>query len=161
MPLNIMRQMYILQFDPDIEVLQTKAKPKKIIILTVCGKSLKYLVKQVIQCVILYFILHTLIQVIIMYYVLQEINGDLRKDARMMDFNCTINRCCDCYDYIKFVCNLCLCASLLALYRLMQEDAEGRKRKLRLRTYSVVQYYSTHCTLHIAHYMACYDICSH
>ena len=128
MPLNIMRQMYILQFDPDIEVLQTKAKPKKIIILTVCGKSLKYLVKQVMQCVILFFILHTLIQVIIMYYVLQEINGDLRKDARMMDFNCTINRCCDCYDYINsYVTCACLLPCLLSidLCRKMPKEEKG------------------------------------
>ena len=43
----------------------------------------------------------------------QERHGDLRKDARMMDINTMINR-------------------------LLQRSAEGRKRKLRLRTYAVI-----------------------
>ncbi|CAM9977465.1 unnamed protein product [Laminaria digitata] len=43
----------------------------------------------------------------------QERNGDLRKDARLMEFNGMINR-------------------------LLQNDPAGRARKLRLRTYAVI-----------------------
>lgn len=40
-------------------------------------------------------------------------NGDLRKDARLMEFNTVVNR-------------------------LLQKDTHGRRRKLQLRTYSVI-----------------------
>ncbi len=43
----------------------------------------------------------------------QERNGDLRKDARLMEFNGVVNR-------------------------LLARDNAGRRRKLRLRTYSVI-----------------------
>lgn len=66
----------------------TKAKPKKISATTTCGKSVRFLLKQ-------------------------EKHGDLRKDARLMDFNDVVNR-------------------------LLQEEPESRKRNLRLRTFCVV-----------------------
>ena len=47
------------------------------------------------------------------FLVKQEKNGDLRKDARIMEFNAVINR-------------------------VFQDDPEARRRNLRLRTYSVV-----------------------
>lgn len=65
----------------------SKAKPKTLTLATTCGKTLKFLCKQ-------------------------EKDGDLRKDARMMEVNALLNR-------------------------ILQEDPEGRKRNLRLRTYSV------------------------
>ena len=80
-------QMHILRFHEMVDVASSKAKPKTLTLTTTCGKALKFLCKQ-------------------------EKDGDLRKDARMMDFNTTLNR-------------------------ILQEDPEGRKRNLRLRTYSV------------------------
>jgi phosphatidylinositol kinase/protein kinase (PI-3 family) len=68
-------------------VASSKAKPKTLTLATTCGKTLKFLCKQ-------------------------EKDGDLRKDARMMEVNALLNR-------------------------ILQEDPEGRKRNLRLRTYSV------------------------
>lgn len=66
----------------------TKAKPKKISAVTTNGRSIRFLLKQ-------------------------EKSGDLRKDARLMEFNTVVNR-------------------------LLQEESESRKRNLRLRTFSVV-----------------------
>jgi serine/threonine-protein kinase ATR len=60
--------MHILKFDENVDVMATKAKPKRIQLFTTCGKTIKFLLKQ-------------------------EQNGDLRKDARMMDFNAVVNRC--------------------------------------------------------------------
>lgn len=68
--------------------MMTKAKPKKISAVTTCGKSVRFLLKQ-------------------------EKHGDLRKDARLMEFNSVVNR-------------------------LLQEESECRKRNLRLRTFCVV-----------------------
>lgn len=59
--------MFIRSIDENVDVSQTKAKPKIIVIHTICGKKIKFLVKQ-------------------------EKSGDLRKDARMMDFNSIVNR---------------------------------------------------------------------
>lgn len=81
-------QMQIRMFGDTAYVLHSKAKPKKITVYTTCEKQLTFLCKQ-------------------------ERSGDLRKDARMMEFNGIVNR-------------------------LLQRDAEGRRRKLRLRTYAVV-----------------------
>jgi len=81
-------QMQIRMFGETAHVLHSKAKPKKITVYTTCEKQLTFLCKQ-------------------------ERSGDLRKDARMMEFNGILNR-------------------------LLQRDAEGRRRKLRLRTYAVV-----------------------
>ena len=81
-------QMQIRVFGETAHVLHSKAKPKKITVYTTCEKKLTFLCKQ-------------------------ERSGDLRKDARMMEFNGILNR-------------------------LFQRDAEGRRRKLRLRTYAVV-----------------------
>ena len=80
-------QLFIKSFKEVVEVAASKARPKIISLLTVCGKTIKFLCKQ-------------------------EKNGDLRKDAHMMEFNCIINR-------------------------LLQEDSDARKRCLRLRTFSV------------------------
>ena len=66
----------------------TKAKPKKISAMTTTGVSVRFLLKQ-------------------------ERFGDLRKDARLMEFNAVVNR-------------------------LLQEGPESRKRNLRLRTFCVV-----------------------
>ncbi len=67
----------------------SKARPKKISLQTVeSGETLHFLCKQ-------------------------ERNGDLRKDARLMEFNGVVNR-------------------------LLARDNAGRRRKLRLRTYSVI-----------------------
>jgi serine/threonine-protein kinase ATR len=60
-------QMSILNISNTVDVMNTKAKPKTIQINTTCGRSLRFLVKQ-------------------------EKSGDLRKDARMMEFNGVINR---------------------------------------------------------------------
>jgi len=81
-------EMYIQRFSETVDVASSKAKPKTVYLTTVCGKTIKFLCKQ-------------------------EKNGDLRKDARMMEFNTAVNR-------------------------LFQADAEGRRRNLRLRTYAVV-----------------------
>lgn len=80
--------MYIQKFNESVDVASSKAKPKTITLETTCGHTIKFLCKQ-------------------------EKDGDLRKDARLMEFNTTVNR-------------------------LLQEDSQGRKRKLLLRTYAVV-----------------------
>lgn len=81
-------RMFIGRFDQIVDVASSKAKPKTLAIHTMCGKKVKFLCKQ-------------------------EKDGDLRKDARMMEFNSVVNG-------------------------LLAEDQEGRKRNLRLRTYSVL-----------------------
>ena len=81
-------EMYIQRLSETVDVASSKAKPKTVYLTTVCGTTIKFLCKQ-------------------------EKNGDLRKDARMMEFNTAVNR-------------------------LFQADAEGRRRNLRLRTYAVV-----------------------
>ncbi|CAI5714782.1 unnamed protein product [Hyaloperonospora brassicae] len=81
-------QVYIKSFRDKADVMMTKEKPKRIEVLGTDGLSYPFLCKR-------------------------EKSGDLRKDARMMEFNSMINR-------------------------LLQKDKEGRKRKLRLRTYAVV-----------------------
>jgi serine/threonine-protein kinase ATR len=78
----------ILSFKEEATVMHSKAKPKKITLETTAGETVNYLCKQ-------------------------EKNGDLRKDARLMEFNAVINR-------------------------MLQRDVSGRHRRLRLRTYSVV-----------------------
>lgn len=80
--------MFISAFHPTVEVASSKAKPKTITLTTTCGKEVKFLCKQ-------------------------ETNGDLRKDARLMEFNTIVNR-------------------------LLREDPEGRRRSLSVRTYAVV-----------------------
>ena len=64
---NNSNNMYIHSINETVEVATSKAKPKTMIINTICGKQIKYLVKQ-------------------------EKNGDLRKDSRLMEFNNVINR---------------------------------------------------------------------
>jgi hypothetical protein len=59
--------LYIQKFHDNVEVATSKARPKIIKLTTTSGKEVKFLLKQ-------------------------EKNGDLRKDARMMEFNATINR---------------------------------------------------------------------
>ncbi|GLD94292.1 hypothetical protein PINS_up002902 [Pythium insidiosum] len=81
-------QVHIKAFSDKAEVMMTKEKPKRIEVLGSDGKLYPFLCKR-------------------------EKTGDLRKDARMMEFNTMINK-------------------------LLQKDREGRKRKLRLRTYAVV-----------------------
>lgn len=80
--------VYISRFDKEVEIQDTKAAPKTISIITSSGNKLKFLIK----C---------------------EATGDLRKDARMMEFNSVFNR-------------------------LLKEDSKGHKNNLRLRTYAVV-----------------------
>jgi serine/threonine-protein kinase ATR len=81
-------QIYIKAFSDKADVMMTKEKPKRIELLGTDGQLYPFLCKR-------------------------EKTGDLRKDARMMEFNSMINK-------------------------LLQKDREGRKRKLRLRTYAVV-----------------------
>lgn len=81
-------QIYIKAFSDKADVMMTKEKPKRIEVLGTDGHLYPFLCKR-------------------------EKTGDLRKDARMMEFNSMINK-------------------------LLQKDQEGRKRKLRLRTYAVV-----------------------
>lgn len=81
-------QIYIKAFSDKADVMMTKEKPKRIEILGTDGQLYSFLCKR-------------------------EKSGDLRKDARMMEFNSMINK-------------------------LLQKNREGRKRKLRLRTYAVV-----------------------
>ncbi|RLN68840.1 hypothetical protein BBJ28_00002723 [Nothophytophthora sp. Chile5] len=81
-------QIYIRAFADKADVMMTKEKPKRIEVLGTDGQLYPFLCKR-------------------------EKTGDLRKDARMMEFNTMINK-------------------------LLQKDREGRKRKLRLRTYAVV-----------------------
>jgi serine/threonine-protein kinase ATR len=80
--------LYIKAFSDKADVMPTKEKPKRIEVLGSDGRMYAFLCKR-------------------------EKTGDLRKDARMMEFNTMINK-------------------------LLQKDEEGRKRKLRLRTYAVV-----------------------
>lgn len=82
------QQMFILKFNEVVDVASSKAKPKTLTIQTTCGKTIKFLCKQ-------------------------EKDGDLRKDARLMEFNTTVNR-------------------------LLQLGPQGRKRKLHLRTFAVI-----------------------
>lgn len=79
---------YIHSFVERVEVAVSKAKPKTFTVLTTSGKYIKFLCKQ-------------------------EKNGDLRMDARMMEFNGVVNRILAC-------------------------DAESRKRNLKLKTFSVI-----------------------
>jgi len=81
-------QMYIRTFSDQVTVSHSKARPKVISLTTTCGRLIKFLCKQ-------------------------EKDGDLRKDAHMMEFNVVINR-------------------------LLQEDPDGRRRRMRLRTFSVI-----------------------
>ncbi|GMF47260.1 unnamed protein product [Phytophthora fragariaefolia] len=81
-------QVYIKAFSDKADVMMTKEKPKRIEVLGTDGQTYPFLCKR-------------------------EKSGDLRKDARMMEFNSMINK-------------------------LLKKDQEGRKRKLRLRTYAVV-----------------------
>lgn len=81
-------QVHIRAFSDKADVMLTKEKPKRIEVLGSDGRQYPFLCKR-------------------------EKTGDLRKDARMMEFNTMINK-------------------------LLQKDGEGRKRKLRLRTYAVV-----------------------
>ncbi|TYZ57617.1 hypothetical protein PybrP1_007399 [[Pythium] brassicae (nom. inval.)] len=81
-------QVHIRAFSDKADVMPTKEKPKRIEVLGSDGRQYPFLCKR-------------------------EKTGDLRKDARMMEFNTMINK-------------------------LLQKDSEGRKRKLRLRTYAVV-----------------------
>lgn len=86
--IRTMLQEYFQGFDCSVEVMMTKAKPKKISATTTTGRSIRFLLKQ-------------------------EKYGDLRKDARLMEFNTVVNR-------------------------LLQEEPESRKRNLRLRTFCVI-----------------------
>jgi serine/threonine-protein kinase ATR len=79
---------YIGRFEEVVDVASSKAKPKTLTLITAAGKPVRFLSKQ-------------------------EKDGDLRKDARLMEFNGVVNR-------------------------LLSENAEGRRRCLRLRTYAVV-----------------------
>ena len=78
----------IHSFCDEATVMHSKARPKKISLLTTSGETASYLCKQ-------------------------EKNGDLRKDARLMEFNTVVNR-------------------------MLQRNVGGRQRHLRLRTYCVV-----------------------
>jgi serine/threonine-protein kinase ATR len=80
--------VYIKTFGDKADVMLTKEKPKRIQILGSDGQWYAFLCKR-------------------------EKHGDLRKDARMMEFNAIMNK-------------------------LLQADADGRRRKLRLRTYAVI-----------------------
>lgn len=79
---------YIVRFRSQVKIQLSKARPKTVVIDTSTGCSLKFLIKR-------------------------EKEGDLRKDARMMEFNAVVNR-------------------------LLKEDPTGHKNNLRLRTYAVV-----------------------
>lgn len=78
----------IRSFASTADVMNSKERPKRITIRDTHGNSVPFLNKS-------------------------ERKGDLRKDARMMELNTTLNR-------------------------LLQRDANARRRKLRLRTYAVV-----------------------
>ena len=80
--------MFINYFHEQVSVAASKAKPKTLVIESKCGKKIKFLCKM-------------------------EKDGDLRKDAHLMEFNSTVNR-------------------------LLIQNVQSRKRKLRLRTYAVV-----------------------
>lgn len=62
-----MNFMYIKLFQESVSVAASKARPKTIVIESVCGKKIKFLCKM-------------------------EKDGDLRKDVHMMEFNHTVNR---------------------------------------------------------------------
>jgi serine/threonine-protein kinase ATR len=76
------------RFEEQVEVYPSKAKPKKISVMLTSGARVNFLVKK-------------------------ELNGDLRKDARLMEFAVVVNR-------------------------LLAGSGEARRRRLRLRTYSVL-----------------------
>ena len=78
----------ISKFHEQAVVMSSKARPKKMTLDTTQGETVNYLCKQ-------------------------EKNGDLRKDARLMEFNAVVNR-------------------------VLARDVAGRHRRLRLRTYAVV-----------------------
>jgi serine/threonine-protein kinase ATR len=78
----------IAKFHETMTVMHSKAKPKKVSLDTTAGETVSYLCKR-------------------------EKNGDLRKDARLMEFNAVVNR-------------------------MLQRDVAGRHRRLRLRTYAVI-----------------------
>ncbi|RHZ15498.1 hypothetical protein DYB26_006270, partial [Aphanomyces astaci] len=80
--------VYIKSFGDKADVMLTKEKPKRIQVQGTDGKTYSFLCKR-------------------------EKHGDLRKDARMMEFNALMNK-------------------------LLQRETDGRKRKLRLRTYAVI-----------------------
>ena len=79
---------YIHTIAEQVDVASSKARPKTITIITTSGRYIRFLCKQ-------------------------EKNGDLRKDARMMDFNHVVNR-------------------------LLSTDAQSRTRQLCLKTFSVI-----------------------
>jgi hypothetical protein len=78
----------IVRFERQADVMASKERPKKIVAIASDGKRYAFLCKR-------------------------ESRGDLRKDARMMEFASVVNR-------------------------MLAKDPEGRRRKLRLRTYAVV-----------------------
>ena len=78
----------IRRFAPTAQVMKSKEKPKKISVDSSDGSTVNFLCKR-------------------------ESSGDLRKDARLMEFNFVINR-------------------------LLRQDGDGRRRKLKLRTYAVI-----------------------
>ncbi|KAG9415875.1 multidrug-resistance type transporter aminotriazole resistance [Aphanomyces cochlioides] len=80
--------VYIKSFSDKADVMLTKEKPKRIQVQGTDGRTYAFLCKR-------------------------EKHGDLRKDARMMEFNALMNK-------------------------LLQRETDGRKRKLRLRTYAVI-----------------------
>ena len=82
------QDLCVQRFGPDVKVMNSKERPKKIGIMASDGAMRHFLCKA-------------------------EKSGDLRKDSRMMELNTTINR-------------------------LLQQDPEGRRRKLRVRTYAVI-----------------------
>eukprot|EP00937_MAST-01D_sp_MAST-1D-sp2_P002135 g2135.t1 len=80
--------VHIVRFHPSAAVMHSKERPKKLTVDASDGRTYSFLCKR-------------------------EDRGDLRKDARVMEFNQVVNR-------------------------LLQADAEGRRRALRLRTYAVI-----------------------
>lgn len=103
-------QIFIATFRKGVDVMPTKAKPKKIELSTTCGQILKFLIKQ-------------------------EKDGDLRKDER--EFFTKFNMCSPCADSLLLV-RTGLMQFNGVVNRLLQEDTEGRKRQLRLRTFSII-----------------------
>ena len=84
---NQINRMQFLKIDKSVSIFNSKEKPKIVKVLTTCGKIVKFLCKR-------------------------ERSGDLRVDARMMDFNTVINR-------------------------VLRDDYEGKRRNLHVRTYAV------------------------
>jgi serine/threonine-protein kinase ATR len=80
--------MQIAELQEQVDVASSKAKPKAIVLLTQCGKKVKFLCKQ-------------------------EKDGDLRKDAHMMEVNTLVNR-------------------------LLTANIGARQRKLNITTYGVI-----------------------